>query len=100
MPIGVTVLGVMVYTGSGWIMANDRIFIECRHCNEKTLFAKYYPSNYGVWDMRKVASFIDEHMGCNPNVGIKMDLNGDRCFNLWTENANPEKQTLPKQDPP
>ena len=65
-------------------MSNDRIIIKCRHCGLTYLFAKYYPSNYGMWYPECVEDFVDRHMSCLPNIGGH-DLQGDRCFDLFTE---------------
>jgi hypothetical protein len=65
-------------------MANDRIFIICRHCKAGNLLAKYYPSNAGVWWPDRVKDFVDKHIQCSPEFG-KVDLDGDRCFDLIAE---------------
>jgi len=66
-------------------MANDHIFIQCRHCKEQRSLAKYYPTlGHGVWFPEKVCNFIEKHMKCSPSFGDQT-LNGDRCFDLITE---------------
>ena len=66
-------------------MANDRIFIKCRHCNECMTFAKYYPTiGHGIWFHESLDEFVIKHMMCSPAFG-GMDLEGDRCFDLLTE---------------
>jgi hypothetical protein len=67
-------------------VANDKIIMECRNCSKNIMLAKYYPNilGHGVWNEDVVCDFINEHMKCSPNFG-KMDLGGDRCFNLYTE---------------
>jgi len=83
-----------------FFMANDRIFLRCRNCGESTLLAKYYPSNYGVWDRDQLCDFIDKHIECSPFFG-RMDLHGDRCFDLFTESAedSPPVQSVPPPPP-
>lgn len=66
-------------------MANDRIIIKCRHCGETLTLAKYYPTlGSGVHMPYTVTAWMDEHMRCSPHFG-ETDLNGDRCFDLFTE---------------
>ena len=68
-------------------MANDRIFLKCRHCGKTKSFIKYYPSAHGIQSSNfyDFAKWINRHMECNFDVGVKMDLGGDRCFDLFTE---------------
>lgn len=66
-------------------MANDRIYIKCRHCKATFLFAKYYPSNYGLWYPKEFEEWVDQHMGCGEH-GIS--LNGDRCFDLCAQSSD------------
>ena len=66
-------------------MANDRIFIKCRHCNENMTFAKYYPTiGHGICFKDSLDEFVYKHMQCSPEFG-KADLGKDRCFDLFTE---------------
>jgi hypothetical protein len=65
-------------------VANDKIIIRCRHCGEWGLLAKYYPSNYGVWDSKALAKWIEDHMPCKPDF-YGPSLGGDRLFDLFTE---------------
>ena len=70
-------------------MANDRLMMRCRKCEAQFMMAKYYPSNRGVWWRDELCDFIDEHMEkCVPR-GI--DLNGNRVFDLFTENTTSEQ---------
>ena len=72
-------------------MANDRIIITCRNCKETTMFAKYYPTlGHGIWHLDHLDEWVYNHMKCSPNFG-GMDLKGDRCFDLSTENIQGEK---------
>lgn len=49
--------------------------------------AKYYPTlGHGVWFPERLCDFIDKHMECSPHFG-SMDLNGDRCFDLFTDSS-------------
>jgi hypothetical protein len=69
-------------------MANDLIFFKCRGCGETKILAKYYPLlGHGVWFPDSVSDWVEKHMRCSPNFG-KMDLGGDRCFDLFTESDN------------
>jgi hypothetical protein len=69
-------------------MANDRIFFKCRHCGETKMLAKYYPTmGHGVWDQDVVADWVGKHMMCSPAF-YQMNLQGDRCFDLFTESDN------------
>lgn len=79
-------------------MANDRIFIKCKHCGYTTMLAKYYPGGlgHGVWNPKLVEAFIDKHMTCSPNFN-KPDLDSDRCFDLFTE-SDPRSNDLLKPD--
>ncbi len=65
-------------------MANDRIFMKCHGCGETKMMAKYYPTiGRGVWFPESVSEWVEQHMwSC---VETKMDLEGDRCFDLFTE---------------
>lgn len=65
-------------------MANDKIFIKCKHCGEHTTLFKYYPSNYGLFHPDWVDAFAEKHFHCSPHFG-KMDLEGDVCFELVVE---------------
>lgn len=68
-------------------MANDRIWLECKHCGCKTLFAKYYPTlETDIWFQGKLGDFINRHVKCSPEFGND-NLKGDRCFNLMTESG-------------
>lgn len=84
-------------------MANDRIYLKCRGCGATRSLAKYYPTlGYGVWWPDEVAQWIDKHMRCSPHFGEK-DLNGDRCFDLFTESDPPSKKeenSMPSWRPP
>lgn len=71
-------------------MANDRIYIQCKHCREKKTLAKYYPTlAHGVWHPKSVCEWIEKHMECSPAFG-GFDLGGDRCFDLFTESVEIE----------
>ena len=49
------------------------------------MLAKYYPQNRGIWFREEVCDFIDKHMEqCVPR---KLDLDGNRVFDLYTENT-------------
>jgi hypothetical protein len=49
------------------------------------MLAKYYPTlGHGVWNPQKVCEWVEKHMRCSPNFG-KMNLGGDRCFDLFAE---------------
>ena len=68
-------------------MANDRIFIVCRHCRDRGLLAKYYPPQtigHGVWNVARLEAFVEQHMRCSPAFG-QSTLEGDRCFDLIAE---------------
>ena len=69
-------------------MANDRIRIKCRKCSEEMTFAKYYPTlGHGIWFHEHLDEFVTKHMECSPSFGGP-DLNGDRCFELFTESES------------
>ena len=71
-------------------MANDRIFISCKHCGEQMTLAKYYPTiGHGIWHHESLDAFIKKHMECSPAFG-GMDLGGDVCFELSTESEPTE----------
>ncbi len=65
-------------------MANDRIFIECRHCHEKKLLYKYYQGmgSYVYPTSGALQEFIDKHL-TEQNPGV--NLNGNPGFDLATE---------------
>lgn len=66
-------------------MANDRIFLKCRHCGYTKMLAKYYPSiGHGIWFPGSVSDWVEKHITCSPAFG-NMTLEGDRCFDLFTE---------------
>ena len=68
-------------------MANDRIYMQCRYCYKTVLLTKYFPSpGEGVWDPTKVSDFIERHISCSPHFG-SVTLEGDRCFDLFTESS-------------
>ncbi len=49
------------------------------------MLAKYYPTlGHGIWDHEKLDAWVEKHMECSPHFG-KVDLQGDRCFDLFTE---------------
>ncbi len=77
-------------------MANDRIYIKCKHCGEYFTLAKYYPSlGHGIWFPESLDAFIEDHMRHSPAFG-KMDLEGDACFTLFAE-SDPNYQELVKK---
>ena len=72
-------------------MANDRLFLECRHCGAMQLLMKYYPGgNSYLWEKKVIEDFMSGHVKCSPNVG--MNMGKDRCFNLVTESGCSEEQ--------
>lgn len=73
-------------------MANDRIFLKCRHCGDCTMLAKYYPTiGHGIWNHEKLDEWVDKHMQCSPHFG-EIDLKGDRCFDLFSESDSRFKE--------
>ncbi len=68
-------------------MANDRLWLRCRHCGEYGALAKYYPSlGHGIWSPESLDKFVWKHMECSPNFG-QHDLAGDTCFTIHAESA-------------
>lgn len=65
-------------------MANDRIWIECDECHEKTLLFKYYPREQGyVWDAQATEDFLNSHLtNCR---GSPMFLKGKTGLSLKSE---------------
>ena len=49
------------------------------------MLAKYYPTmGHGMRFPESVSDWVSKHMECSPAFG-RMDLEGDRCFDLFTE---------------
>jgi hypothetical protein len=69
-------------------MANDKVFLVCKHCRRAIAFMNYYPNTglYWVGQEERLTNFISEHSkSCNRPVGV--DLGGDTRFELLTEGA-------------
>lgn len=62
-------------------MIGDKIYIVCRHCLAATVFAEYHPVVGGGLQLSE--EWIEHHVKCSPSFG-KNNLNGDRCFDLFT----------------
>ena len=58
--------------------------MTCRGCKDIGLLAKYYPGVAGIWFPDRLEKFVETHMQCSPHFG-GVDLEGDRCFDLWAE---------------
>ena len=67
-------------------MANDRLYMECKNCKKIMMILKYYPSgNSYVFDAKHLEDFLVWHLNCSKPT---QDLNGDRCFNIFTESSD------------
>ena len=69
-------------------MANDRLWLICKHCKKEVLLAKYYPikSHSRLWSAEHLVVFIETHIEHSPNFGHN-DLNGDTCFEIGTDST-------------
>jgi hypothetical protein len=66
-------------------MANDRIYMTCKHCDARGLLYKHYPGGGYVWP--DAEAFIRRHLDeCHPS-GWALDLDGDPGFTLHAESA-------------
>lgn len=74
-------------------MANDRIFLTCRVCNESATLVKYYPVGGFIGgsfhpNPLALADYLEKHMdGCHPNRRCQT-LGGDVLFDLSTESVS------------
>lgn len=68
-------------------MANDRLYMRCRTCGEAKMLAKYYPGPHSleIWDSDAMSKWMSDHLECNSGVWCHATMNGDRCFDLFTE---------------
>jgi hypothetical protein len=62
-------------------MANDRLWIECRHCGEKLLLAKFWGDRFEtpVAPTEDLASFLNDHWLCPLNVTQRLTDRFDLC---------------------
>jgi DNA-directed RNA polymerase subunit RPC12/RpoP len=73
-------------------MANDRVFIRCRHCGGWKMLLKFFPSTGSTTRDNNVLEWLDAHADCHPRK-YEIDLNGDPGFDLYTEDGlDPLKQ--------
>ena len=78
-------------------MANDRIYLVCKFCEEMQMFWKFYPMDVKdagyLADADKLAAFVELHLrNCHP-MSKTNHLAGEPGFILITENPN-AKTTL------
>lgn len=74
-------------------MANDRIFLTCKFCDEYLLLLKYYPvSSYVPTCKCEIEEFMRKHLAeCHPNAH-GFDLAYEPGFVLETEQPKHWKQ--------
>ncbi len=79
-------------------MANDRVYIKCKGCGGWKMMFKYYPGELYI-DKDLAGPLLDwlgTHSQCHMRIeGIPgMDLGGEPCFSLHTEDAPDEELDL------
>lgn len=62
-------------------MANDRVYLQCKACEETMLLFKYYPGGSYFWTPNE--EFLNKHLDCGP--GVTLHLGDDPRFRLITE---------------
>lgn len=78
-------------------MSNDRLWIKCKNCGERTLLAKFWPGRWNVYTgknydpaerMTELEAWMNCHTLCDPQSSkhFAMDLGGDPLFVLETDN--------------
>ncbi len=84
-------------------MANDRLYLVCRHCDARKCLTKYYPSCWHSGDERArengaaVILFVEEHIGCSPRAHHG-DLDRDTIVTVETEQTMMDR--FGRLDPP
>lgn len=65
-------------------MANDRLFLKCKHCGEEEVLARYLVTEIDVRE-RSLPFFVRHHIeNCSPRM-YHGDLGGDSVFDVVTE---------------